>query len=392
MIKIRASRKAKKVCVAMNMASFAGRQKLAGIIEFLSEKRHWTLELLMADRDFSVDTLRRARSAGVDGLILLNFPSRQLCAEIARARIPAVVESSTQSLSAANLTKIIFNVDDMASVAYRHFQSRHTFKSFLFIDSVDEHGRIDTYSPDRRKAFTALLAQQFIECESFSMNKRDLAQRIAMMPMPVAILAANDLAARAAARAASSRRMRIPEDVAILGIDNNIEICESESPAIDSIAQDFTGAGRLAAELLERLMEGESDVPETNLYGTRGIMLRGSTIPHSPHWSLVRSALEFIDKVACSGACVPDVAAHLGVSRRLLDLRFHEILGYSVLDAIRKRRIKEVKHLLRTSDMPIAQISEATGFRNPNHLKNLFKQQTSQTMREWRASHPQRDK
>ena len=386
------SQAVRKVCVAMNMASYAGRLKLAGIIEFLSKNRHWTLELLMADRDFSVRTLKRARLSGIDGMILLNFPPRRMCAEIARARIPAVVESSTWSLSSEKLTKLLFDVKDMADVASRHFLSRHAFKSFCFIDSVDGNGRIDTYSPDRRNAFMAALARQFIECASFPMNARDLARRIADMARPVAVLAANDLAARAAARAAMARDMRIPEDVAILGIDNNPEICESEPPALDSIAQDFRGAGRLAASLLERLMNGDTRVPETNFYGTGGIVLRGSTVASSPHWPLVKSALEFIDNAACSGACVPDVADHLGVSRRLLDLRFHEILGYSVLDAIRERRIKEVKHLLSTTDMPIARISDATGFRNPNHLKNLFKQQMSQTMREWRASYPQRGK
>lgn len=381
-----AERRFKKVLVAMDMSAFAGRKKFEGITEFLSEGRHWSLQLLMADRDISFEMIEWAKSNMVDGMILLNFPSRQLFAKIGESGMPAVVESTDWGMEYKTTVQLFFDSKAMTSAAAEHFLSKHMFRSFGFVHDVNVDGVTFPWSKDRHAAFAAIMSNSYVKCKELSVRDSNLARKIAAMPRPAAILAANDSAARVAARAATAARLSIPEDVAILGSDDNQAICEGEEPELDSIAQDFCGAGRMAAALLEKLMDGSPDVPKKSYYGIRGISLRGSSTISSPHWPLVQRALEFIDANACSGVCVPDVSAHLGISRRLLDLRFREILGRSVLDSIRERRLEEVKNLLATTDMPISRITAVSGFSNANHLKNVFKRQMSQTMRNWRAS------
>ncbi|MDX9866575.1 MAG: helix-turn-helix transcriptional regulator, partial [Kiritimatiellia bacterium] len=95
-------------------------------------------------------------------------------------------------------------------------------------------------------------------------------------------------------------------------------------------------------------------------------------------------AVAYIQTHACRGIGVPDVACHLKVSRRLADLRFRQLQGRSILEAIRQCRLEEVRRLLVDTDLPIGVIGERCGYPNENYLKNLFKARFGLTMRDYR--------
>ena len=99
---------------------------------------------------------------------------------------------------------------------------------------------------------------------------------------------------------------------------------------------------------------------------------------------MVLKAEEFIRRHAGENIHVDDVARHLGVSRRLLDLRFREVTGRTVLDAIHAEQLESVRHLLRTTSLSITEISRICNFRSENHLKRMFKQTFGQTMSDYR--------
>ena len=132
-------------------------------------------------------------------------------------------------------------------------------------------------------------------------------------------------------------------------------------------------------------MDGEAGIPETLSYGVRGVAIRESTMPDSPHAALVQRAVEWIDANACRNVGAEELAAHLGVSRRLVDLRFREILGRSIYEVIRDRRLEEAKRLLRHTGESIAEITARCGFENKTHLKNLFRRRVGCSMRQWRT-------
>ena len=100
---------------------------------------------------------------------------------------------------------------------------------------------------------------------------------------------------------------------------------------------------------------------------------------------LVDRALNYIAAAACGGLRAADVATHLGVSRSLLDLRFRQICGKSVLQEITDRRLDEVKRLLAETGLPIIRIGQQAGFNDPDNLKRLFRRRFGVTMRDWRA-------
>ena len=116
----------------------------------------------------------------------------------------------------------------------------------------------------------------------------------------------------------------------------------------------------------------------------KGIIGRESTAPSSATGRMVLKAEEFVRSHAGEHIHVDDVARHLGVSRRLLDLRFREVTGRTVLDAIHAEQLENVRNLLRTTSLSIAEISRLYSFRSENHLKRLFKQAFGQTMSDYR--------
>ena len=116
----------------------------------------------------------------------------------------------------------------------------------------------------------------------------------------------------------------------------------------------------------------------------KGIVERGTTKPLAPSAALVKKATDFIDRHACEGACVTDVVAAMGVSRSLADLRFREVNGITILEALTRRRLNEVVRLLFTTDYPIKRISLSCGFSNIKHLKWLFRKRHGMSMREFR--------
>ena len=131
------------------------------------------------------------------------------------------------------------------------------------------------------------------------------------------------------------------------------------------------GAGRAA---------NVSGAPLRQVSPVKDIVERESTAPASPAGLMVRKAETFIRDHADGKLRVADVARHLGISRRLLDLRFREITGRTVLATIQAVQLERVRHLLRTTQLSIAEIGRLVNFRSENHLKRLFRATYGMTM------------
>ncbi len=134
--------------------------------------------------------------------------------------------------------------------------------------------------------------------------------------------------------------------------------------------------------MLRRRIPAKTEI----LCGVKEVVFRASTSALKTPAALVQRAKEFIDRHALEGITAADVVASLHVSRSLADLRFREVTGTSILEAILARRLDEVKRLLRDTDMRISEIAARCGYRDANYLKNLFKKRFGMTMREWRSS------
>ena len=212
---------------------------------------------------------------------------------------------------------------------------------------------------------------------------------IEALPRHTAIYAANDPIARRIADAANAAKLRIPQDLTLLGTDNNPDWCEGSSPTLSSIQLDFERMGYLAAKMLgQKICQHGPDGGEGGgaVSASIGPMLavrrestggRGRMEPH------ILEAVEIIRREACNGLTVAKLAARLPGSRRLLDLRFREAMGHSVLDEIQQVRLERVFDLLRQPEIRIGAIADFSGFAL-HQLDKVFRSRFGCSLRDWR--------
>ena len=375
------------VVALLSISVFSGQRKLGGMIDFFTERlveesRKWNFDVLYGYERLTDSFVRNLVRSGVDGFVLLDHPPERVVERLVAAGFPCVVESPERFACepAPNFARIFCDTRALARAAAVHFAARQAFRGFGFAGTERE----EPWATERGNLFREALAERGIDCSVCRPRRRSLRRWLARLPKPAAVCAAHDAMSRRVVDECLSMGLRVPDDVAVLGFDDDPVFCLAPAPRLSSVAQDFRRCGWLAAETLERLMDGETGIPETLSYGVRGVAIRESTMPDSPHAALVQRAVEWIDANACRNVGAEELAAHLGVSRRLVDLRFREILGRSIYEVIRDRRLEEAKRLLRQTDASIASVTERCGFTNKTHLKNLFLRRVGCSMRDWR--------
>ncbi|MBR3821466.1 MAG: substrate-binding domain-containing protein [Kiritimatiellae bacterium] len=374
--------KKKKVFIALKMSGIAGQEKLAGIFRYLKEEYAdsipWEIQLVRTQGELTQGTVERAISGGADGFIVSIPDTEDAVIPLADMTTPTIIMDIHSSALAKRKTNIAFirnSADEIGSEAAHFLLRQGISRSYAFLHSAP----ITDWSRARFESFKRTLNDNGHWCEEIS----DPAA-IAKLKRPVAVLAANDDIAFDAIKTLSAKRIRIPKDIAILGVDNDTLICENAQPRLSSVQPDFGKEGHLAAEILDQMMNGAETSSRTVLVGVTRIVQRESTAEQSHAGLLVQKALAYIDRHALEGIGVNDVVQHLNCSRRLADLRFRELQGTSIMQTIIEKRLDEVRRKLAGTKEKIDAIASACGFDNSNYLKNLFKKRFGMSMREFR--------
>jgi LacI family transcriptional regulator len=179
----------------------------------------------------------------------------------------------------------------------------------------------------------------------------------------------------------------VPEEIAVLGVDNDHLICELSEPSLSSIIPDTKRTGYEAAEQLDRMMAGEtiaSDLPL--ITQPLGIQVRQSTDTLAIEDVHIAAALSYIRRNALTNIRVNDILDHVPLSRRALESRFSQIVGHTPHQEIARIRMERVKVLLRETDLPIGEIAIRTGFEYSEYLAAAFKRESGKTPSEFRSS------
>lgn len=214
-----------------------------------------------------------------------------------------------------------------------------------------------------------------------------LASWISSLPKPCGILAANDSRAKDVLDACREAGVSIPDQVMVLGVDNEDFICSQMQPTLSSIVPDFHHGGYLAAEMLVKLATGSSRRLPKGVFGVRGVIERSSTSIHNDISRMVGKADEFMRLNAGNAdISVQDVAKAANASLRLLQMNYKAVTGVTVRAAMQSLRLEKVCELLRETLMPIGRIGELCGFNNETYLKNLFRKRFGCSMRDWRKN------
>ena len=375
----------KKVFIALRMAGIAGQEKLSGIFRFLGEKHDWDLTLVRTAAEFTPKRMKEALQERYDGFIVSIPDTEQAAALLATTEIPTVVMDIHSPVLGRRTKNVVFirnSSEEIGRTAANHLLSVGKCRSYAFVHNPS----VLQWSLNRCKAFRETLRDNGFWCHE--LKSPDGLQEL---DRPVGVFAANDDRGYDIVEFCHAHRLRVPEDIAVLGINNDTLICENCHPKLSSIQPDFEQEGFLAAESLSKMMRTHSrhltpsqPHPLTLHVGVKAVIRRESTAELSQSGKLVQKALCYINRNATRGISVNDVARHLKVSRRLADLRFRELQNTSIGQEIARIRLAEVQRLLRGTKEPIDAIAAHCGYENPNYLKNLFRKRFSMSMREFR--------
>ena len=212
-----------------------------------------------------------------------------------------------------------------------------------------------------------------------------LSEKLKAAPKPLAALTYDESDAARLLDVAERTGLSVPEELAILSIGNSAVICENQSVPLSSIDQNLELGGYEAAALLDRLMNGGKPPSRPILIPPNGICLRRSTDIMASSDPLVKKTLDYIAENLSKPFGAAQIADALGVSRNILDKRFHADLNRSIGAEITRQRIARAKLLLRNSDKTVAEIAKCTGFCTPSHLSNTYRDSTGESPRHYRA-------
>lgn len=253
------------------------------------------------------------------------------------------------------------------------------------------------WSTARVGAFASDVRRNGWRCHMFNFPKKALdnpylafepiRETLIRLPRPVSVFAVTDRLADVTLMAAESLKMRCPDDIRVVGVDDDEVVCMSSLTPLSSVRPDWAEGGRLAAEALETQMRGEKPA-KTYLYGAAGVTRRASTRDpyRRPRDERVERALAFIDAEFATPIGLADVIRAMGCSRSLAELRFREETGKTILETLTEKRWGKLLVQLRRRDVDFSALPSICGFRSAAALRELFRRRTGMSMTEWRKA------
>jgi len=205
-------------------------------------------------------------------------------------------------------------------------------------------------------------------------------------PRPLAVITCNDVRGYHVLDACRALRLAVPEEVAVLGVDNAEAFCTLCDPPLSSVVPDAERVGFQAAQLLDRLMSGKAPPGRPILIPPTGVVTRQSTDSVAISDPLVARATQFIRENGHRPIGVDDLTRLTGASRSTLERRFRSTFGHSPHDEICAARLKRVKSLLIHTNWPLHRVAEETGYEHAEYMMVQFKRAFGKTPTEWRLT------
>ena len=213
----------------------------------------------------------------------------------------------------------------------------------------------------------------------------ELSQWLLSLQRPAAVLASADPMGAHVINACRIAGLRIPEDIAVCGIDDDADICEATSPTMTSVAPDHRYAGYHASEMLLTLLNRKrTGKPLRDTYANARLQRRGSTVRLLCYDQKCAAAFDMIRRRACEGISAAEVAKTFECSRRNAEYRFRAATGKSILQAIRDVRLEKAKSLLKGGKIHLDAVASACGYKSIAVFSAFFKSETGLSPRAWR--------
>ncbi len=367
----------RQVAILVETSFAAGRQIFAGISRFLHEKDCWSVFPQTGPLDnLNLQALRSWRGEGVIACIA----NRTIFKIVQEKGIPVVevLGNGTQ----ADFPIVTCDEAAVSRLVATHFIKRG-FQHFAFFGLANE-----CWSVSRRQYFEAALAG--LPKHSFSalmikgQEKRQLSwdrylrrlcHWVERLPKPVGLMLGSDQFGPDIVGACRHLGLLIPDEVSIVGVDNDFTFCEVCVPSLSSVEPNHVQIGYEAACLLERLMQEEKPPKAPLLIQPLYIAVRRSSDASALDDPSLVKAMSLIRQRACTGLSVDEVAHAAGLSRSVLQRRFRAAVGETVLEVITRVRLSRAKEMLMNTDLSLADIADRSGFKHQEYLGYVFRKE-----------------
>jgi LacI family transcriptional regulator len=335
--------------------------------------------------------LKRLEVTGVIGRLV----SREITDAVFSLKLPTIgMDLSDEQLADSRYIEGVSEIcpDSHAAgrMAAEHLLERG-FRRFAFCG----HAKSPNWSRQRAEGFRHRLEEAGFACDIYRPPQTRSAlfwhreyprvkTWLESLQKPVGIMACNDIRGRQVIEACSIGAMHVPNDVAVVGVDEDSLLSELSNPPLSSIALNGEHGGYQAAELLHRMMLGEVRQQQRILVEPLWVTTRCSTDVVAIEDRDVATTVRYIRENARRPIKIADIVRHSGISRRALEIRFHRSLGWSIREEIERVRIEFTKQLLAETDLPVAIIAENTGFSSEGYLGKVFRRVTKMTLAQYR--------
>lgn len=373
-----------RVALLIETSNAFARGLLVGIESYIRSEGPWDVYLTEHGRGDSVDEwIPRWKGDG----ILARIENEQIAAALRPLKIPVVDLSSFRLVP--QFPTVTTDNEQIARLAFEHFVERG-FRNFAFC-GVDRF----EWSRQRGEHFERLVQESGAVCAIHNevpgregdLETDAIAKWIHKLPHPVAVFAAYDARGQQVLAACRRAGLSVPEQVAVLGVDNDEMVCALSPPPLSSIIPDTQRAGWCAAALLSRMMAGEEVEPEPRYMPPLGIATRQSTETLAVEDPRIAAVLRYIREHATEGMRVEDVLARFPMARRAFERRLKRLIGRTPQQEIRRVQLSRARELLRGSKLTLAEIAERCGFQYPEYLTVAFKRETGISPSEYRKQH-----
>jgi len=361
-----------RIGIQLDFAGSYGRGVLRGVMQYANLRTDW--EFVMPPM-YSLSSRKAEDMSATDGVIAMVHATRSL-ERFRKTGVPLV--NTARTMSARQLWKVhvptvLPDDREVGRMAFGYFWERH-FRSFGFCGHPTA-----SWSLLRCGAFAAQCKREGVFFSEAAEVDQVPQQWIQSLPRPCAVLAANDRYAWNAIDMCRASGISVPEEIAVLGVDNDVLLTEMVRPTLSSIDLGAERIGFEAARILDALIQKKKVPQEPVEIPPMSVITRHSTDVLSIEDKVVADAAQFIREHASEPIGVDDVLGELAMSRRNLERRFKRVMRRSLLDEIRRVHLDRATKLLKETNLDIPAVAEQSGFASHVRFSTVFREQTGTT-------------
>lgn len=374
----------RKVALLVETSRSYGRDLLRGIALFARTRGNWSL----LHQEMTIDVLLPPwmRDSAIDGVIA-RVDSRTID-PLRQLGVPCVDVRCSRQFD--GVPQIETDDRQVAEMAFEHLWERG-FRRFAFCGFRNAH-----YSETRLRFFREAVTRA--DCplavyetrgprnapttsveQSGMADLETLSGWLKNLVPPTGLFVCNDIRGQQVLNACRASDLAVPDDVGVIGVDDDDAICPLSDPPLSSVRPDAERVGYRAAEILNAMMDGAPPPADVEFVPPKKVVQRLSTQVIAVEDREVARVCRFIREYACDGIDVNDVAEFSILSRRHLERRFRSELNQTPHQVITEVQVDRVKQLLRESDMTLEQLAQLVGYSHKERLSAVFKKHCGET-------------